>query len=74
MKRPKLNPTSLSEAYETFSKPGFVITMSVGQWDKFLEEAYFNQDATLIELDSSEIPIAAYRKKSKKEPGRVYVN
>ncbi len=64
MKRPKLNPISLSEAYKTLGKPSFVITMSIGQWDKFLEEAYFNQDATLIELDSSEKPIAAYRKKS----------
>jgi len=67
MIRPKLDQISLEEIFRPMGKPGFIITMSVGQWDKFLEEAYFNQDATLIELDSSEKPIAAYRKKSDKK-------
>ncbi len=64
MTRPKLNQISLKGI---FSKPGFVITMSIGQWDKFLEEGYFNQNAILLELDSSENPIAAYQKVAEDE-------
>ncbi|MDO8570577.1 MAG: hypothetical protein Q7R97_03250 [Candidatus Daviesbacteria bacterium] len=61
MKRPKLNQISLEGIY---AKPGFVITMSVGQWDKILEEGYNNHGAILIELDKQEKPIAAYNKTS----------
>lgn len=65
MKRPKLNQIPLKIAMQwitTNAKPGFVITMSIDQWDKFLEEGYNHQGATLIELDKQEKPIAAYRK------------
>ncbi|HLD90717.1 MAG TPA: hypothetical protein VI911_06870 [Patescibacteria group bacterium] len=41
--------------------PGFYITMSIGQWDNFLDEGYYRQDATLIELNDNEYPVAAYR-------------
>lgn len=66
MKRPKLNqiPLKIAMQWITDAKPGFVITMSIGQWDKFLEEGYNHQGATLIELDKQEKPIAAYKKTS----------
>ncbi len=42
--------------------PGvLLITMSISQWDLFLSEAY-KRGATLLELDDSEQPIAAYRR------------
>ncbi|KKQ66834.1 MAG: hypothetical protein US86_C0003G0077 [Candidatus Daviesbacteria bacterium GW2011_GWA2_38_24] len=64
MKRPKLNQISLEVALQWIAdnKQGFYISMSVGQWDKFLEEGYNHQGATLIELDRQEKPIAAYKK------------
>lgn len=65
MIRPKLNQISLEEAYKNFGKPGFIITMSIGQWDKFLEEAYFRQNAILVEVGNLGKPIAAYRKGDK---------
>lgn len=61
MIRPKLDKIRLEEGFKAFGRPGFVITMSVGQWDKFLEEGYYHQGATLIELDKDENPIAAYK-------------
>ena len=63
LKCPKLNPIILTTAIENMlgSKPGFYITMYVGQWDNFLDEGYYRQDATLIELDNNGIPIAAYK-------------
>lgn len=62
-KRPKLNIVDLKGAVNNLlgCKPGFFITMSKDQWDSFLEEGYFNQGATLIELDENKIPITAYR-------------
>lgn len=66
LRRPKLNKISTKEAFQNLmgTKPGFYITMSPGQWDNFLEEGYFRQGATLIELDENEKPIAAYRYKN----------
>lgn len=63
LKRPKLNSISLTVAIESMlsGKPGFYITMSVGQLDSYLEEGYYRQDATLIELDDNEYPVAAYK-------------
>jgi hypothetical protein len=60
MKRPILNPIPLSEAMP--AKPGTAyITMSVGQWDSWLEESY--QDGwILLELDDNEKPVRAYRR------------
>lgn len=62
MFRPKLDQVSLKEAFKEIGKPGFTVTMSIGQWDKFLEEAYFYRGAVLIELDSLERPVAAYKR------------
>lgn len=61
--RPKLTKIELGTAIEDLlaCKPGFHITMAEGQWDMFLEVAYFKNGATLIELDSNEAPIAAYK-------------
>ena len=61
LRRPKLHKIDLKKALNDIMVPGFHITMSMGQWDNFLAEAYFHQNATLIELNSNEIPIAAYR-------------
>jgi len=38
------------------------VTMSIGQWDGFLQTAYDN-GATLLELDENEMPVRAYRKR-----------
>jgi hypothetical protein len=40
---------------------GFFITVSPGQWDNYLDEAYFHQNATLIEIGKSGVPVAAYK-------------
>lgn len=61
-KQPQLNRIELKKAFENMTKPGqFIITMSKGQWDGFLDEGYFRQDAILIELDENEIPTVAYK-------------
>lgn len=39
MTRPKPNKISLKEASSSIAKPGFIITTSIDQWDKLLEEA-----------------------------------
>lgn len=61
MIRPKLNEVSLEEGFKSLGRPGFVITMSIGQWDNLLEEGYYRQGAILIELDENEIPVAIYK-------------
>jgi hypothetical protein len=38
-----------------------VVTMSEGQWDALLAAAY-EQDAILLEVDTNEMPVRAYRK------------
>jgi hypothetical protein len=40
---------------------GIVITMSVGQWDVTLAQAY-EMGWTLLELDANERPVRAYRR------------
>lgn len=60
--RPKLNKIDLKLALQNMTtRPGFVVTMFKGQWDSFLSEAYFHQDATLVELNRDRKTIAAYK-------------
>jgi len=58
MKRPELNEVPLSTITD---KPSVIITMSTGQWDRFLQAAY-DYGHTLLELDENEIPVKAYQK------------
>lgn len=59
MKRPRLHPIPLDAVQ---LGPGvIIITMSIGQWDALLAEAY-RRGHTLLELDADEKPVAAYRK------------
>lgn len=58
MKRPELNEVPLSTITD---KPSVIITMSTGQWDRFLQAAY-DYGHTLLELDENEHPVRAYRK------------
>jgi hypothetical protein len=60
MKRPLLEPIELSDVFPPRPKT-VVVTMSIGQWDRFLALAY-REGYTLLELDDDERPIAAYRK------------
>ena len=57
-------PTVLNEIplEGVFSSPQVIVTMSTGQWDKLLEAAY-DSGAILLELDDSETPLKAYRRK-----------
>lgn len=59
MKRPELHEIPISNA---LNQGVFTVTMSIGQWDGFLQTAYDN-GATLLELDENEMPIRAYRKR-----------
>lgn len=68
LRRPQLNKIDLKEATEKMlsGKLGlmdsqFYITMSVGQWDSFLDAGYFHNNATVIEVDNSGKYIAAYK-------------
>jgi hypothetical protein len=55
-----LNPIPLSEALQLC--PGVCYaTMSVGQWDEVLQEAY-DVGFVLLVLDDEERPVGAYRK------------
>lgn len=58
MKRPELDKIPL---VPITSLSGIVITMSVGQWDKLLENAY-NEGMYLFEFDKNELPVAIYKK------------
>lgn len=62
MKRPVLNEVPLSSTILGGGKPSVNITVSVGQWDGFLQAAY-DAGHNLIEMDDNEIPVRAYRKK-----------
>ncbi len=59
MKRPELHEIPISSA---ISKSCFTVTMSVGQWDQFLQSAY-DAGASLLELDRNETPVRAYQKR-----------
>lgn len=63
LRRPQLNKIDLKEAFQinTSGNTSFYLTMSKGQWDNLLDEGYFRQDATLIELDHNGNPINAYK-------------
>jgi hypothetical protein len=58
MKRPTLHEIPLSEV--KFLPRTVTLTMSIGQWDALLAEAY-QRGHTLLELDANERPVAAYR-------------
>ena len=62
MKRPELNEVPLSTTILRTGKPSNNVTMSVGQWDGFLQAAY-DAGYNLIELDDNEVPVRAYRRK-----------
>ena len=58
MKRPPLHAVPLDDVR---IGPGVIlVTMSTGQWDALLAEAY-RRGHTLLELDDNERPVAAYR-------------
>ena len=59
MTRPTLHPIPLADV--TFKRGTITITMSIGQWDALLAEAY-RRGHTLLELDADEKPVAAYRR------------
>ena len=60
MKRPdNLHQIPLNEV--TFAPGTITFTMSVGQWDLLLAEAY-RRGHYLLELDDDERPVAAYRR------------
>jgi hypothetical protein len=63
LKRPVLNEIPLGEAMQDLltGRPALTVTMSRGQWDRFLEGAY-QSGATLLELDQNEVPVRAYRR------------
>jgi len=58
MKRPALHPIPLDAV--TFERGTVTLTMSQGQWNDLLAEAY-QRGHTLLELDDQERPVAAYR-------------
>jgi Mlc titration factor MtfA (ptsG expression regulator) len=64
MTRPELNEADVKAAVSDMLNgvPNWYCTMSVGQWDAFLQAAY-ERGAVLIELDDAERPIRAYRRR-----------
>jgi hypothetical protein len=66
MTRPLLDPISLNEV-RPFDPLSVTVTMSIGQWDRFLAMAY-EGGYTLLELDDNERPVAAYRKNARHFP------
>jgi hypothetical protein len=58
--RTKLKEIPLSEVLP-LRRPEVIITMSIGQWDAYLESAY-DYGFILIELDEWERPVRAFRK------------
>ena len=62
-RRPELNKIPLEQAMTTLlnrQPPSCLITMSIGQWDMLLSEAY-RRGWILLELDDAELPVAAYQ-------------
>jgi hypothetical protein len=67
MRRTELNKVPLASALASLCKPGTgrcFITMSMGQRDNLLQEAY-ERGWTLLELDHKERPVAAYKQQSR---------
>lgn len=64
MKRPVLNEIPLDTVMVVLlsRKSSTNVTMSIGQWDRFLQAAY-DAGHNLIELDKNEIPVRAYKKR-----------
>lgn len=63
MTRRDLHPIPLEQAIAALAgiePPARVMTMSEGQWDSLLSAAY-QAGWTLLELDSHERPVRAYR-------------
>lgn len=58
MKRPILRVVPISGI---FHKPEVMVTMSIGQWDRLLSDAYESW-VILLELDSNEQLVRAYQK------------
>ena len=76
MRRPELNKVPLASALAFLHKPGVghcFITISVGQWDRLLQEAY-ERGWTLLELDRKERPIAAYKRQDRNGHGVIPTN
>ncbi len=70
MKRPELNEVDLSTARTGLfnGRGGLCVTMSPGQWDALLDEAY-RRGALLLEIDQNEQPVRAdHRKPDKSTP------
>ena len=64
MHRPELSQIPLEAAMLNLTEgsPGqLMVTMSIGQWDYFLQAAY-EEDCILLELDDAERPVRAYRR------------
>jgi len=63
MKRPELNEVDLSTARTGLfnGRGGLCVTMSPGQWDALLDEAY-RRGALLLEIDQNEQPVRAYQR------------
>lgn len=59
MRRPELHEIPISSA---LNRGIFTVTMSIGQWDQFLQSAY-DAGAALLELDKKEQPVRAYQKR-----------
>jgi hypothetical protein len=62
--RRDLDPIPLADVLPIGTKPGLVITMTVGQWDSMLSAAYA-EGWILLEVDAQEQPVRAYRKVAK---------
>ena len=58
MKRPILNEIPV----DSIPFPCMLMTMSIGQWDGLLQNAYDDR-WILLELDEDEKPVHAYQKK-----------
>jgi hypothetical protein len=63
MKQPKLNEIDLEGAMAGILRGGggLCVTMSPGQWDALLDEAY-RRGALLLEIDQNEQPVRAYQR------------
>ena len=59
MQRPELDRVENLSMNDMMT--GVIVTMSPGQWDKLLQEAY-DRGCTLLEIDKNEMPAAAFRK------------
>jgi hypothetical protein len=61
--RRRLREIPLAEDLRLAQPGRCTMTMSVGQWDTWLEVAY-DQGFVLLELDDNEVPVAAYQRQA----------